>query len=190
MNNALYHLIVFLALLIFFAVLIVTGHDNSPLLSMFLTGALGGSGASAIGPALAAFFRGPDDPTATAPVTRQGGFTSLRFLAFLMVAALVAALSACASLGSGTATAGNTQTVATTCASAAATVKSLTVVKQAGYLTAPDVAAVNAALAVVTPICSAPVQPTYTDAATLALTGAAAQLLTLEGKYHATGTGP
>jgi len=189
MNTALYHLIIFLACLIFLGVLIVTGHDNSPLLTQILSGAIGGTGAASIGPALAAFFRGPQDPTATAPVVRQGGFTSMRFLAFLLAAALTAVLGACASL-SGTTSAGNAQTVATTCATAAAAVKSLTVVKQAGYLTAADTSAVNTAMAVVSPVCNAPIQPIYTDALVVSLGAAAVQLATLESKYHATGTGP
>lgn len=187
MNNALYHLIVFLALLIFFAVLIVTGHDNSPLLTTILGGALGGSGASAVGPALAAFFRGPSDPTASAPVTRQAGFFRVGFLAFLMIAAVAAGVSACATL-TGT-TSDNTAAVAEACAGTSATIKSLTIVEQAGQLSAADVQAVTAAVAVVTPICEAPTAPTVTAATLTAITGAAAQLTTLQLKYHATPTG-
>lgn len=186
MNNSVYHLIIFLASLIFLAVIIITGHDTSPLVTNLIGGSVGGSGATL----LASFFRGPQDPTATAPVARQGGFTTLRFLAFLLTAAFTVALSACASLGTAPASTGNAQTVATTCAGAAAAVKSLTVVKQAGYLTAPDVSAVNSALAVVNPVCNGLLQPTYTNAVVLGLTGAVAQLATLEAKYHAAGTGP
>lgn len=187
MNNGLYHLIVFLALLVFFAVLIVTGHDNSPLLTTLLGGALGGSGASAIGPALASFFRGPTDPTASAPVTSQRGHARFGFLALLLGIAVTLAVGACSTLH--TATSDNGTAVAEACAGASATVKSLTVFEQAGKLSATDTQAVTAAVAVVTPICESPTPPTVSAATLTTITGAAAQLTALQLKYHATPSG-
>lgn len=183
MNNAVYHLIVFLASLVFLGVLIVTGHDSSPLLSKLLTGAIGGTGAVAIGPAIAAFLKGPNDPTASAPVTRQGGFIRLGFLAFLLAGCFVG----CASLSGGITSA---NTVAEACAGASASIKALTIVEQAGKLTAADKAAVDSALSVVNPLCEAPTQPTATQAELNAITSAAAQLAALQVKNHATVTGP
>ncbi len=185
MNQLTFHLIVFLATLAAVVTIILTGHDSSPLVTNLLAGAIGGSGGAGVGTLLFNFFKGPQDPTVAAPVTKQAGYTHLRFIALLLPSAFIGALVACASVNTVT----PQQTVATACATASAAVKSLTVVEQAGALTVSDVQNVNNALAVVNTICEAPTEPTYTQATVDALTGATAQLVQLQTKYHATAAG-
>lgn len=183
------HVVVFIAALIFLAAIIITGHDNSPLLTTLLTGVVGGAGGAGLGSALASFFKGPDQPTGVAPLTtRQGGFVRAVFIPVLFVVSL--GIAACAGLTSAPSTGTTATAISEGCATASAAIKSLTVVEQAGKLTPDDVQGVNAALAIVNPLCEASAPPDATQVTLDAITSAAAELTALQVKYHATATGP
>lgn len=187
MNQYVYHLIVMIASMIFLGVLIITGHDSSPLLTTLLTGVIGGTGGAGIGQTLAAFFKGPSDPpSGAAVVTKSSGFITLRFLALILFGSAICIMfSACSTLAMS-----SNQGVATSCAAASAAVKSLTVLEKGGYLSPADVSAVNQALTVVNPICEAPTQPTYAQATISALASAVADLSAVEAKYNAASSRP
>lgn len=186
-NQYVYHLIVMLASMLFLAVLIISGHDSSPLLNQLLTGVIGGTGGAGIGQILAAFFKGPPDlPSAPAIVTKTGGFIMMRLLLLVMLGSGAGiACVACASLSLT-----SNQSVAASCATASAAVKSITVLEKGGYLSPADISVVNQALTMVNPICEAPTQPTYAQATISALASAVADLSAIEAKYHAAETGP
>lgn len=188
MNQLTYHLIVFLSLLASGLVIILTGHDHSPLLGQLLGGALGGSGSAGLGSLLLNFFGNGGTPSAPAVVTKQAGRASISFLIMLcMIVANVCLITVagCASIGGQT----NTQTISTSCATASAAVKSLTVVQQAGLVSHTDDQGIEAALGIINPICEAPVQPTYSSAEVSAVSAALQELVTYQSKYHATSTG-
>jgi hypothetical protein len=186
MNSTLAHLIVFVSLLIFFAVIIITGHDTSPLLSTLLTGAIGGSGGSAVGALLNGFFGSSGTSTTVTQVTKPNGFIHYRLLiAMCFGAVLCAVVAACSTLTSTT----PSTSVAESCATASAAIKTVTVVQQAGKLSTADVATVNQALTVVNPICESTTQPSNSTVASAALVAAVAELTTLQTHY-ATAAGP
>lgn len=188
MNQLTYHLIVFLALLASGLVIILTGHDHSPLLGQLLGGALGGSGSAGLGSLLLNFFGTGGGPSAPAVITKQAGRASISFLIMLsMIVASVCLITVagCASLGIQT----SSQKIAVSCATASATVKSLTVVQQAGLVSHADDQGIEAALSVINPICEAPTQPTYSSVEVSAVNTALQELVTYQSKYHATPTG-
>lgn len=181
MNNAWYHLTIFLACLIFLGVVILTGHDNSPLLHNLLGGAfggvIGGTGAGAA-PLLLKFIKGPGGPSAGA-TTKQAGFTRLIFLSILLALSGLG-LAACATFSS----AAKTNPLATACASGAASLKILATAEQAGKLNQATSNAVSDAAAVLTPACKSPIEPSPSQATMLAVNGAIAKLATLAVPYQ------
>lgn len=186
LNSTAYHLIIFLACLAAFVTLTVTGHDNSELVKGVFYGVLGLSGTNSAS-SISSFFRGPDAPDVGLS-GKQGGFVRLRLLTWLSWAALIGVTviaAACGTVG----TASAAQRVEIACASGSATIKALTIAKQAGHLSDADTKAVSTALAVVTPLCTGPTPPTVTDAEYAALTGAFSTLTALQVKYHASSAG-
>lgn len=187
LNSTAYHLIIFLACLLCFTVLTVTGHDNSELVKGVFYGLLGLSGTNS-GSSILSFFKGSNGPDVGLS-GKQAGFSTPRFLNWLAWACLVgvtAIAEACGTVG----TASASQRVETACAGGSAAIKTLTVAKQAGYLSVSDTQAVTSALVVVKPLCTGATPPTVTDVQYTALTGALATLTALQSKYHATPTGP
>jgi len=182
-DASLYHLVVFLATLAALVLLIVTGHDNSPLLTHITGGLFGGVlGGSAAGaaPALARFISGPSDPTATAPVTpsRQSGHVRLPVL-ILVVFLASASLIGCAAFQQSA----KLDPVATGCASASAAIKTVTAAQVAGYLLPGDQAAVSAAIATIAPICTDPDKASVSQVEVTALAQATASLESLAARY-------
>ncbi len=185
MNQAVYHLIVFLSCLIAITVLILTGHDNSPLLQHLTEGLFGGVlGGSAAGaaPLILKFLAGPGNGPGAGATTKQAGFTRLIFLAVLLAVGSLG-LAACASFTA----AAKVNPLATACASGSASLKVLTAAEQAGKLNLTDTAAVNDAVAVLTPACATPIEPSPSQATMLAVNGAIARLATLATPYQAAG---
>jgi hypothetical protein len=176
-DQSVYHLILFLALLASLTLIILTGHDNSPLLHELAGGLFGGAiGGSAVGsiPALSNFLSGPGGGA------KQGGFIRPAYLiALLFVASLAAA---CASLQQ----AATTNPVATTCASASVAIKTLTVARRAGVLSLADASAVNQSIAVVSPVCDSPTEPTASGAVLSSLVSATATLQGIAARYPTT----
>lgn len=172
LDQSIYHLVIFLASLASLTALILTGHDNSPLLHQItgglLGGVIGGSGAGAA-PLIGRFFAGPPSPPSPPPA-RQSGRVRLPMLLFVSLLSL--GVAACASFGQ----AAKLNPVATACASASVAVKSVTAARTAGVLTPVQIGQVNQALAVIAPVCLAPSQPTVDSATLLALTAAASTL--------------
>lgn len=188
LNSTAYHLIIFLACLAAFVTLTVTGHDNSELVKGVFYGVLGLSGTNSAS-SITSFLRGPDAPDVGLS-GKQGGFVRLRLLTWLSWAALVSVTAIAAACGTvGAASASTAQQIATACAGGSATVKALTVAKQAGYLSAADDQAIETALTVVKPLCTGTAPPTATDAELATLTGALSTLSALQVKYHATAPG-
>jgi hypothetical protein len=187
-DASLYHLVLFVACLIFLAVIIVTGHDSSPLLQQLggglFGGVLGGSGVGAV-PAIARFINGPQSPPANGPTAQRG---RVHPLALVLILGASLAITACASLGSPLTTS-TSNPIATACAGSSAALKVITAARQANILTPADVLAVNSALTVVTPICGAAVEPTPTAAVTAALGAAVVDLQTIATHYPTTATG-
>jgi hypothetical protein len=184
MNQMWGHIVVFVATLGFLLAVILTGHGNDPLLTTLLTGAVGGSGGAALGGLLKGFF-GNEAPLAP---SNQKGFARVEVLIVVFALAFAALMSACTTSG-GTAASTNAQTIQTSCASASAAIKALTVVEQAGYLSASDKQAVSDAISVVTPICGSTTQPSDDDVEVQVLSDAVSTLTSLETKYHASATG-
>jgi hypothetical protein len=181
LDNAWYHLILFISCLVFLAAIILTGHDSSPLVkdlfgSVF-GGVIGGTGAGAL-PLVLKFIQGPDATTPTP--TKQAGFIRLPLM-FALFTAFFLMIPACASLQQ----AAKSHPIATACATSSAAIKTLTIAKQAGMLSAADQDALNTAVATLAPVCSAPSEPTVTDATLLAVDGAAASLSTAAAHYAA-----
>lgn len=168
LDTSIYHLVIFLASLASLTALILTGHDDSPLLHQItgglLGGIIGGSGAGAA-PLIGRFFSGPSTPPSA-----QSGYVRLPML--FLVIAISLAVTACACFGQ----AAKVNPVATACASSSVAIKSITVAKSAGTLTPQQIERVDKALAVVAPVCLAPSQPTADSATLLALTAATAAL--------------
>ncbi len=185
MSNAAYHLVVFIACLVFLGVVILTGHDNSPLLHNLLGGLFGGvMGGTAAGaaPLILKFLAGPGNGPGAGATTKQAGFTRLIFLAVLLAIGSLG-LAACASFTA----AAKVNPLATACASGSASLKVLTAAEQAGKLNLTDTAAVNDAVAVLTPACATPIEPSPSQATLLAVNGAIARLATLATPYQAAG---
>jgi hypothetical protein len=182
MNAAVYHLILFVSLLICLTVIIVTGHDSSPLLRQLggglFGGAVAGSGVGAL-PALIKFFAGPASPPTVNG--KQTGNTRVPVLISLLIVSI--ALAACAGLQKATAS----NPLAVSCATSSAALKVITTARATGHLTPADVQGVDAALAVITPICEAPVEPSGSAAASSALVGAVASLQGIAAHYSAAG---
>lgn len=178
------HLVIFLASLISLTLLITTGHDSSPLLHQLVGGLFGGllgtSGAGAV-PAITKFLSGPGNPPTAAAVNTERGriWPQFSFLVGIFSTLLILTLTACAQFQQAI----KQDPVSLTCASSAAALKTLTVARQAGALSPTDIATVNGAVAVVSPVCDAPVKPDSTSAAFTAATAAVAQLQALAAKY-------
>lgn len=182
LDSAWYHLILFISCLVFLAAIILTGHDNSPLVKYLAGGAFGGvfasSGANAA-PMLFKFLLGPNDPSAPAP-TKQAGFIRLP-LAFAMFLAFFLMLPACAALNQ----AAKTNPVATACATSSAAIKTLTMAKAAGALSTADQDVLNASVAALAPVCTATVEPSLSGAALSAIDSAAFNLGAAASHYSA-----
>lgn len=86
----------------------------------------------------------------------------------LSLAASLAMLSACATLGITT----DAQRIATACASASASIKMLVAARDLGYMTDEQAAGARIAIAAINPICSADKAPTLDDAKMGAFLGA------------------
>lgn len=182
MNNAVYHLIVFLSCLTFLGVIIVTGHDNSPLLHGFgasiFGGVMGGTGAGSL-PLLAQFLSGPDNPTATAPVTRQDGFIRFGIMFACVLASL--AIAGCATFTR----AAKTNPLATACATGGASLKVLAQAQTQHLLTLTQTRAINDATVVIAPVCIASLEPAPTQATLTAINAAVSSLSTLAAPFQA-----
>lgn len=168
MSNQLYHLIVFLACLGSLLALIITGHDNSPIINSLLTGGVGGSAVGAFGKLTSAIFGGGSQSS-------QSGYASPFILAIIAGMLIVG----CAAL--------KTDKVATSCASASAAIKTLTVARNNGLISVSEQKLINDAVTVVEPICTSKVEPPATTAAVNAL-NSAVSLLTSAAAAHPNGT--
>lgn len=173
LDSAWYHLILFISCLIFLAAIILTGHDNSPLVKYLAGGAFGGvfasSGANAA-PMLFKFLLGPNDPVAP-PANKQAGFVRLpMMMAFTLAGFLM--IPGCAALQQ----AAKTNPVATACATSSAAIKTLATAKAAGALSATDQDVLNASVATLAPVCTASVEPSLSGAALSAIDSAAFNL--------------
>lgn len=174
-DSSVYHLVIFVCCLAFLAAVIITGHDTSPLVQQIIPGMFGGIlGGSAAGaaPALANFISGGNPPRT------QGGFVKFPLLLCVLVAVL--ALTACASLQS----AGKSDPLAVSCATASAAIKTITPAKNAGLLSPATVTQVNNAIAVVSPVCEAPAEPTPGAAVTAAFSAALVTLQSAAAAVH------
>ena len=101
------------------------------------------------------------------------------------IAALCCAtLGGCATLGIGAPS--NTQKIETVCATVAQGVRVLADPAIAPKLDQPTLAAIGAALAITTPICTAPTPPSLATAKMLELTNAADAITTLSTQYGPT----
>ena len=183
-DPSIYHLILFLACIVSLTIIITTGHDNSPLLHQIagglFGGVIGGSGAGSI-PAIANFISGTPNVTPD-PNKKQGGHVRYSLTPALLFTSCIA-LAACASLQQAT----TANPLAVSCASSSAALKVITTARQTGHLTPADIQGVNTALAVVTPICSAPIEPTSTAVASSALVSAVATLQGIAAHYGTPG---
>lgn len=179
-DTSVYHLVVFVACLIAMCVIIVTGHDNSPLITQFAPalfgGVMGGSAAGAA-PLLTAFIRGPDDSLPSK--NTQAGFSRLPMIVTLLGAAI--AIGACASIQQ----AATSDPVATACASSSVAIKTLTAAGQAGVLTTTDASNVMLGISVIAPVCDVTPEPTPVGAALTAFLAATTSLQTVAAKYQA-----
>ncbi len=94
------------------------------------------------------------------------------------------AISACGTLTTNSNT--NVNTIETTCASASAAIKTLSLPMAQNKITPNDVTTINAAIAVITPFCTGPNPPNPTASPTTALTAAANALATFAAEYQTT----
>jgi hypothetical protein len=171
MNDKLFHLIAFCVSLAALVILVVTGHDNSVIVTGLLAGLAGGSGGQTFGNVLS-----------LAPSTsKQAGFIKVPFALFAFVLTVCfAALVGCGSVASQT----PTQKIEYACATASASLKALTPLESSGVLSAGESDVVARAVQVMKPVCNSPTPPTYPDVAYSALTEAIADLNELQLKYH------
>ena len=175
MSNQFYHLIVFLACLASLLALIMSGHDTSPLLQSLLGGGVGGSAIGAFQKLSATVF---GDSITNG--SKQGGYVLPKLALFIFAfTALSAIIAGCATL--------KTDPVATSCASASAAIKTLTLAKNNGFISMSEQKLVNDAISIVDPICSQKVEPPSSVAAVNALNSAVG-LLTQAAAAHPNGT--
>lgn len=102
-----------------------------------------------------------------------------------LIAIACIALSACGTMPN---TSNNVNTIETTCASASAAIKTLSLPMAQKKITPNDVNTINAAIAVITPFCTGPTPPNPTASPTAALTAAANALATFAAEYQTTPT--
>lgn len=103
------------------------------------------------------------------------------FMCLFMVLYTGLCLVGCTGLANTVPTATQTQQIETACATASTTLQALVVVKS--KLSAADIAAVNNAASVITPVCTSATTPTYSTTAYAALSLALSQLTALQTKY-------
>lgn len=169
MNRDFYNLVLLIVCIIALLAIVLTGHDNSPLVTSIFAGGAGGSGARLFASISHAVF---GDSTDTPP--KQGGYATLPYALLLLIATSIVGamflLSGCTSL------AGKSDPVATSCAAASAAIKTVTTARANGLLNAKEIAAVDTAIAAVQPVCTAPTEPPPTAAAITAFNSAVLQL--------------